>query len=211
VETAYFQQTQQSTGQIPVPSYNCIGEITISEDEFVASDILIPPMTVTRTVISENPDETAEDLPSSEAAPMLDVPNTEEPPPVQKFNLEDPFFRGRLRKETREFAEATGSGQPAKSFSQASAKVVEDVVGELPTTTSAIPVVASFVQVAPSSVPHPSSTRRAIIMGNRRKECVPREKGPLKRFAETRDYSLCPPSKRAAPSGENYMLLFPYS
>jgi hypothetical protein len=103
-----------------------------------------------------------------------------------------------------------GAGLQAESSSQIPAMVVEDLVGELPTTTSAIPVVASVVQVAPSSVPHPSSMRRAIIMMNRRKECVPREKGPLKRFAETRDSHLCPPSKRTAPSGENFFLLLPY-
>jgi hypothetical protein len=196
--------SHQPIGQIYVPLYDRVEGITFSEDEFIPSDILIFPMTVTQTVIINDQDEVTrtEELPQAKVDPILIVPDTERPPPVKKFDVQSPFLRGKLRKEVVDFAEATGTELHATGSSQVPAEVTGKVAEGLPTSTSPMPVVAIGSQ---SPVPHPTNLRRAIIMGKRQKQCVLREKGPMKRLAQPLDSELCQPPKKTAPSGEIFI------
>jgi hypothetical protein len=54
-----------------------------------------------------------------------------------------------------------------------------------------------------SPVSQPANLRRAIIMGNRKKQCVRREKGPMKRLLQPLDSGLHHPAKKVALAGKN--------
>ena len=145
------------TGQITVPLYDGVEEGIFSDDDFISSECVIIPMTVIRTIITNNPDEAPEagELPSSTVDPKLQVPNTEGPPQVRKFDVQSPFLRGRLRKKVREFAKATSSGIPIESTSQAPTEVIE----ELPDSISpAAPVVAENPSQVNSPTTQPANT-----------------------------------------------------
>jgi hypothetical protein len=138
-------------------------------------------ITVIRTVI---PGPAEPSIPT--AVPYVQVPNTEGPPQISRLDPQSPFLRGRLGKEVREYAKATGP----------------EVAGNLPEVSPAAPPAPSVIirETAQDTSPalQAANVRRKELVGKRKKQCIPRDKGPLKRLM-TRSVRSKPP----ASSGNN--------